>query len=1063
MSYLRILDNGLEIEGDRMRYMWLRIATNGSESYRCVSLRELTYLPIETREDPDVLGKQWAAVRGLYNAGVDYVYAAAGIYTPERVGIAQFYGAAAEGVTRETAAKEASRRMAAVEAVIANYPQAKLADPDLERVEWLLDFLVRRSGRNVLAVLGHPDPRMAKRGLGRDGSLGEVDEDLASQQNEILFRGLAKIREDFLFLVTAAHMKRKKLAEGLIKVAEVASTVASRRKGAINIGFSVSLPIISAIGSSYGGGYQEARSEAQGVSDGDSHSWGRSHVEGQAHTEMESESDSVGRNWGRAITESESESRGRAESQVTTDSRGTSYGSSWQRSHSASLQQGYNAKASIVGVGGGYSESVTEQQGVNWGDQSGVSEQHSESHGVTESELQSRGRSVSQSEGGFQSHTETRGRSDTETIADGIQESWGESHAESQMRGLALGRSGYTGFSGGFSAGLIPGVSIGRSWQVEDDVADRLTEVLRGLEGLLNQASAEGGFLTDAYLFTASDRGSKAAAALIPQAFHGPNVPTPVLTVPGGDDADLLRTRALAFRPSESQVDGDPFTGLLWTDTSTLLTAGQLAAYTAPGLFEEGTAMTVQEKLPPLAFYPNMPGEVVLGHQYSPETGDLTDVPVRLTQGRHFHTAFAGDTGYGKSVAAMRMAYETTLNWKLRTVVLDFGAGWRALMNAPGLEGRVDIYQLWPGAVRPFRWNPLQIGRNIAPEMQWRAFCDIFGAISRLGVRRQVGEVRDALRQIYLKAGVLVDDPDVRGDVEWGKVLTDEQDIAKSPAGTHIGDLSREDRQVLAVYRSRRVGLADLYEVVEMKFEATPPRDQMLRGVLEGILYRLHPLVQGAAAAQYAPGDDTLALEDLARPWGIMILEGGSFLDEFSKAFLLGWSAWHIYTDSVVRRIQHAAAPDEFLQIFFEEANKILSGTDYGDSDDGGGAQYTAEQFANMWRDSRKYGVWLHVITQSPAWIPSGILSSCDNLIATQLKNPKDRDLVVAAVARSEKGFIDENWRRFLARLPIGQSVARLGYSFEIAEQEPILFRPLMLKMPEPSDEEIGELLGSHY
>ncbi len=101
------------------------------------------------------------------------------------------------------------------------------------------------------------------------------------------------------------------------------------------------------------------------------------------------------------------------------------------------------------------------------------------------------------------------------------------------------------------------------------------------------------------------------------------------------------------------------------------------------------------------------------------------------------------------------------------------------------------------------------------------------------------------------------------------------------------------------------------------------------------------------------------------------------------------------------------------------------------------------------------------MITQSPALIPPGILSSCDNLIATQLKNPKDRDLVVAAIARSEKGFVDESWRRFIARLPIGQSVARLGYSFEIAEQEPILLRPLMLKTPEPTDEEIGAQLGS--
>ena len=31
-------------------------------------------------------------------------------------------------------------------------------------------------------------------------------------------------------------------------------------------------------------------------------------------------------------------------------------------------------------------------------------------------------------------------------------------------------------------------------------------------------------------------------------------------------------------------------------------------------------------------------------------------------------------------------------------------------------------------------------------------------------------QVRDALRQAYLKAGVLVDDPDCRADAVWGKV-----------------------------------------------------------------------------------------------------------------------------------------------------------------------------------------------------------------------------------------------------------------------------------------------------
>jgi hypothetical protein len=539
-----------------------------------------------------------------------------------------------------------------------------------------------------------------------------------------------------------------------------------------------------------------------------------------------------------------------------------------------------------------------------------------------------------------------------------------------------------------------------------------------------------------------------------------------VLTVAGDD---RLRLHALAFRPSLEPFN-DPFgVDLLWTRWGTLLTPGMLAAYTAPNLFEEGTVVTIQEKLPPLAFYPELNGDVILGHLVSPETGDLTKVPLKLARQRHFHTAFVGDTGYGKSVAAERLVYETTLRWQLRTIVLDFGAGWRKLLNAPGLEGRVEIRQLSPGGVRPLRWNPLQIGRNILPEVQWRAFCDIFGAIAKLGVRRQVAEMREALRRIYLRAGVLVDDPDCRSDATWGQVRAEEGHIVNRSAGTPLSQLVPAERQRLAVERSKAVGLINLYREVEEKLRTVPPRDSMLRGVLEGILFRLHPLVQGAAAAQYAPGDDAVDINAItpgahgstaSEGWGIAVLEGGAFLDDFSKAVLLGWAAWQLYTDAAVQRIRRGVTEDARIQIVFEEANKILAGLDNGGGDDEGGGASTAEQFANMWRDSRKYGIWLHLITQSPSLIPPGILSSCNNLLVGQVKNPRDRDLVVASLHRSEKGFVDEGWRRFLASLPIARAVAKLGYSFDRSELEPCYIQPLQLVASEPSDEEIEQRLG---
>ena len=56
---------------------------------------------------------------------------------------------------------------------------------------------------------------------------------------------------------------------------------------------------------------------------------------------------------------------------------------------------------------------------------------------------------------------------------------------------------------------------------------------------------------------------------------------------------------------------------------------------------------------------------------------------------------------------------------------------------------------------------------------------------------------------------------------------------------------------------------------------------------------------------------------------------------------------------------------------------------------------------------------------------------------------------------RSEKGFVDETWRRFLASLPVARSVAKLGYSFDRAQVEPCYIQPLLLDVAEPTDEEI--------
>ncbi len=236
-------------------------------------------------------------------------------------------------------------------------------------------------------------------------------------------------------------------------------------------------------------------------------------------------------------------------------------------------------------------------------------------------------------------------------------------------------------------------------------------------------------------------------------------------------------------------------------------------------------------------------------------------------------------------------------------------------------------------------------------------------------------------------------------------------------------------------------------------------RDTMLQGVLEGILFRLNPLVQGAAAHQFAAGDSATPLEDLSRPWGVTIIEGGIFLDDFGKAFLLGWAGWHLYTDMVARRVHEVTNGEPLLQIYFEEANKIFSGASENTDEEGGGVS-TSQRFGDMFRDARKYRCRLHVVTQAPSLIPQDIISSCNNLVVGFLKNPKDKDIVLSALARSERGFHDEEWRRFLTNENIGMAIGRFPYADSRELQQPLLFKPLMLSVPEPTDAEIELRLG---
>ena len=73
----------------------------------------------------------------------------------------------------------------------------------------------------------------------------------------------------------------------------------------------------------------------------------------------------------------------------------------------------------------------------------------------------------------------SHGTADTKSEAWGQSEGWGQGYAQSIARSQALSQAMMHGVTSGLSTGLMPGINIGRSWQTEDDVADRLTEIGR--------------------------------------------------------------------------------------------------------------------------------------------------------------------------------------------------------------------------------------------------------------------------------------------------------------------------------------------------------------------------------------------------------------------------------------------------------------------------------------------------------------------------------------------------------------------------------------------------------
>jgi len=217
----------------------------------------------------------------LIAVGVELITLSFGVFDPP-LGIVQCYGVGTRAATKEAAATLAAQAHAALLAnFAAQFSQSRLRPLHLDRALHLWE--ARTQMRFVTALVGQPDPREAPRG----GHQQQADGRRASfseQQNELLYRALARAKEEFLFLNIATPVERADIARMLAGLANLTSPIASRQQGVTSIGFGVSLPVILSAAQGLSAGQAYGQSEMQGESDSVGVSRGAAHTEGAAQT-----------------------------------------------------------------------------------------------------------------------------------------------------------------------------------------------------------------------------------------------------------------------------------------------------------------------------------------------------------------------------------------------------------------------------------------------------------------------------------------------------------------------------------------------------------------------------------------------------------------------------------------------------------------------------------------------------------------------------------------------------------------------------------------------------------
>jgi hypothetical protein len=478
--------------------------------HKVVKIIALDFVPIEAREQLSVLEKMRNALRGLYNADVDLVYLVCGIFKPVYLGITQCYGVIGyDAESREAANQKAERAMGALRAALANFEQSRFKPLTRAEVEWIRHAFSEMS--YGLVGLGHPDPGRAAKSIQQQARRGGAMDEFTLEQNELLYRGMAVLSEEFLNVVMAFRVSRGEIIDLQARTASETSRWASLEKGSKGINVGLGIPLILSGALSHGASTGYGESQNVGVADATGHSTAHGQSVGVGHTVTQGEAHSDGVSDTTTVTHSQSvgqgisasdgkshtdgtahtDSRAHTESNSTTSTDSTTITDSSNWSHSESRPGGIQLPGmmedmanAIPGVGGildsisGGNLGGTAHGGVPADTLDGGLNAGVNFSTGTNTDTTGGGTSVSHGH----SESSTHSSSDSWGTADTVSQSDGTSHSDGRSsnvsNGVAVSQSHTTSHTDTVSRTEGDSISLGESASESDSTA---RSVSRGL------------------------------------------------------------------------------------------------------------------------------------------------------------------------------------------------------------------------------------------------------------------------------------------------------------------------------------------------------------------------------------------------------------------------------------------------------------------------------------------------------------------------------------------------------------------------------------------------------